>query len=105
MVLNLVFIPMFSLNGAAFTTLLSELTVMILAFFSVRDILKVKLEIGVIFNVLIGCAAIVCGCLFIDAMNLSNTASLFIKVIASGLLYILILLPNRRLRQRFMIRK
>lgn len=104
-VLNLVFIPMFSLNGAAFTTLLSELTVMILAFFSVRDILKVKLEIGVIFNVLIGCAAIVCGCLFIDAMNLSNIASLFIKVIASGLLYILILLPNRRLRQRFMIRK
>ena len=51
-VLNLVFIPMFSLNGAAFTTLLSELTVMILAFFSVRDILKVKLGAGDICDVL-----------------------------------------------------
>ena len=104
-VLNLIFIPIFSLNGAAFTTLLSELTVMILALFSVRDILKIKIEIGVIINVLLGCIAIICDCLFVDTISFSNTMCLFIKVVVSGLVYVLILLPNRTLRQRFMIRK
>lgn len=103
--LNLIFIPWFSLNGAAITTLLSELTVMIAAFFSARDVLRIKIEKSVIINVLVACGAIIGSCIFIDTMNLSNAMSLVIKVTASGLLYAVILLPNWTLRQKFMIRR
>lgn len=91
-VLNLLFIPAFSLNGAAFTTLLAELSVTILAGYSARRHFHFAIKIKDLILVAIGCSGIVIACLQLNGQFSSVIIDTVAKIIVSAFVYGTVLL-------------
>ena len=90
-VLNLFFIPTLSLNGAAFTTLLAEFSVTIIAGYSARKFFHFQLNIKDLILVVIGCVGIVATCLLLNGRFSLIIIDTIVKIIASAIVYTVIL--------------
>lgn len=86
-VLNLLFIPAFSLNGTAFTTLLAELSVTIIAGYSARKYFLFDIKIRDLVIVAIGCVGIVTTCKLLNGLFSSIIVDTSVKVIFSAIIY------------------
>lgn len=91
-VLNLFFIPIFSLNGAAFTTLLAELSVTIIAGISARNYYHFSIKIRDLLLVAIGCAGIIIICQLLNGLFVSVVTDTIVQIVASAMVYGIILL-------------
>lgn len=90
--LNFIFIPLWSLNGAAVTTLIAEFIVcLITAYFSYKkfQIMYITKEM---FSVLVGGIGIALTCYIIDSIINNCLLALLIDIIMSVLIYIFLLL-------------
>lgn len=85
--LNFYFIPKYSLNGAAFTTLIAEFVVTIISGYSCRDVFAFKGFKRTVVSIVIGCLGIILCCVLIGRMNLSLWTDTIFKVLASILIY------------------
>ncbi|APG75357.1 flippase [Lactobacillus delbrueckii] len=94
--INFIAIPFMSERGAAMTTVLAEFTAMAVCFYYGRDtILPVVKNSGTIYNlitVLIGSVGIVGICLFGNILISQRILRIAVNVIASGILYAVLLL-------------
>lgn len=104
-VLNFFFIPTFSLNGAAFTTLLAELSVTLIAGYSARKCFHFAIKVKDIFLVVIGCIGIVVVCLLLDGQFGSVIIDTIVKIVISALLYGTVLLVGQHSLARPVIKK
>lgn len=95
-ILNLYFIPRFQQNGAAFTSVLSEIIVLIIcliSFKNIKNIINLKKALLNLFQSMVGVILIFVICLFIDKFNFANYyISLIIKVFISFVTYLSVLL-------------
>ena len=91
-VLNFFFIPVWSLNGAAITTLISEALVFILSVYYSRGLYKLDITLKMFLPCFFGCAGIFIVCFIINLLNLSAIMTIILALCGSGLLYSLILL-------------
>ena len=100
-VLNLYFIPTFKQNGAAITSVISEIIVLLICFLSFKEwqkVLNVKLVVKNFGQSVIGMLFIGLGCYIVELINIDNSIiSLGIKVLMSIFVYsvILIILKNQ----------
>lgn len=78
-ILNILLVPNFRENGAAFSTLVSEILITIWGLFSSKDIFKIKLNIKAIYSVLIGCFLIFIIC----NISFHITSSIILQVLIS----------------------
>lgn len=94
-VLNLFFIPIFSLNGAAFTTLLAELSVTIIAGYSAKNYFHFAIKIKDILLVVIGCIGIIVTCALLNGQFSSVIIDTVVKMVVSSVVYGIVLLVGR----------
>lgn len=94
--LNMLFIPMFSLNGAAFTTLISESIVTCLGYYYSKDLIKIKIDKELIYRVIFGVFSIIVICFSIDLLKLNIMLGFTLKVILSILSYGLIVINCKK---------
>ena len=90
--LNILLIPRFRENAAAFTTLLAELCSMILCIRCSRGLVAVSADRRTVGSVLCGCAGIVLVCTGVKALALPNLVSILAAVLGSVAAYAVILL-------------
>ena len=90
--LNILLIPRFRENAAAFTTLLAELCSMILCIRCSKGLVAVSADRRTVGSVLCGCAGIVLVCTGVKALALPNLVSILAAVLGSVAAYAVILL-------------
>ena len=90
--LNILLIPRFRENAAAFTTLLAELCSMILCIRCSRGLVTVSADRRTVGSVLCGCAGIVLVCTGVKALALPNLICILAAVLGSVAAYAAILL-------------
>lgn len=90
-ILNVLLVPSFRENGAAFSTLVSEILITIWGLISSRDIFKIKLNIRIIYSVLIGCLLIFLVCKVVFLITSSIFIQVTLSVILSTLSYFIVL--------------
>lgn len=90
-VLNIILIPLWGINVAAYTTLLSELSVAIIGVWCCRKKVPVRLSVKAVAGTVIGCACIVAVCLALSQFGLSLILDTALKVIISAVLYVLVI--------------
>ena len=93
--LNAIFIPLFSYNGAAITTLLAEISVFVLGYMCVRDKIDITGISKTIQTSLLGCITIVFVCLICKGLLADTFICLLISVGASVIMYGAILLGSK----------
>ena len=99
--LNFIFIPIWSYDGASFTTVISEIMIMTMDAWSAKDIIKPiifsKAFLKNILSSLIGCLGIVLICWLCDISYVSVTLKTVFSVCLSVPMYfaILIVLNNK----------
>ena len=87
-VLNMILIPFFGINAAAFTTLLSEITVAVIGIYCCRKKVPLKFEGKTLLCTALGCVVIVFVCLMTGLLRLSLIPDTILKVIISAVLYL-----------------
>lgn len=91
-ILNFLFIPLFSYNGAALTTLIAELSMCILCYIYVRKRIKLKLNKNTIMTAGIGCLFITLICslfkLWIHNLIIYTILSVVISIVFYGIVLI-----------------
>ena len=90
-VLNFIFINLWKENAAAFSTLVAELTMMIICGIYAKRIYNYRIFNKNFVGVLIGGIGIVGVCKLIKSFLLPSFAELFISIVVSGIIYIMIL--------------
>ena len=90
--LNILLIPRFRENAAAFTTLLAELCSMMLCIRCSRGLVTVSADRRTVGSVLCGCAGIVLVCTGVKALALPNLICILAAVLGSVAAYAVILL-------------
>lgn len=90
-VLNFLFINMWQQNGAALTTVLSEVIVCSAQYLSVKKKIPLKLKMKDITSIFLGCALIFMSCAAIDKFAISFTLKFVVKVIISSVMYLMAL--------------
>lgn len=96
--LNVLFIPTLSLNGAALTTLISEVLVMIMAYYYAKDLIHIKVQWNVIKSTLFGCLLIIGACLLVGELCLNTYLDFIFKIVLSSVVYFVAILSNRDIR-------
>lgn len=86
-VLNFIFIPWLSLNGAAITTVISELIVLALSIYFSRGKYELKFSFKEILPCVISCIAIVLICGMVKYLIANVVLELFVSIILSVLAY------------------
>lgn len=98
-VLNIFMIPLFAENGAAFTTVISELVLFVLLFVKSRDLIMEsflnKFTLNNIISIMSGSIGIVVFCVFIKKLVFGLIVQTIISVIGASMIYGLILLLFR----------
>ncbi|MGN0347425.1 MAG: flippase [Lachnospiraceae bacterium] len=89
--LNFVMIPRFGMAGAALTTLLSEILVMMLAILRTRNELRTTMSFRHIGSILVGSGAIAAVCYFTDCFVKNYYLSFTVAFVASIMVYSLVL--------------
>ncbi|MBM6706788.1 flippase [Bifidobacterium pullorum subsp. saeculare] len=97
LILNFIIVPFLGMNGAAFTTVLAEGIVFILSsYYSINIFRKMQTNFFKTFlMIFIGCIGIVLICLIINQILSNVFVSLIVKIVISGLYYLLILIVFR----------
>ena len=90
--LNILLIPRFRENAAAFTTLLAELCSMMLCIRCSRGLVTVSADRRTVGSVLCGCVGIVFVCTGVKALALPNLICILAAVLGSVAVYAAILL-------------
>ncbi len=75
---NFVLIPLFKQNGAALTTLLAELIMVVYAALNIKDILKLLFSLKALFNTALGCIVMVGIYYLLDYLGLAKHNYFFI---------------------------
>ena len=88
--LNFIFIPMFSLNGAAFTTLVAETCVFIMSMFFSRKYYNLSNVKKTIFKVMFGSFFIIVVCKIITILDLMIFVDTLLKILVSVFVYFFI---------------
>ena len=94
-ILNILLIPQFKENAAAFTTLLAELCSMVLCIYCSKGLVKVSIERRTVGSVICGCAGIVFVCAGVKALALPNIVCILMAVMGSVVVYGVLLLAFR----------
>lgn len=89
-VLNLVVIPFFGIEGAAATTVISELVVMIICWNSSKDLIRDKGSVSEIIKVAMGCVGICACCLLVERICSNYILQLMTAIPMSVCLYLVI---------------
>lgn len=96
-VLNFIFIPLFSQNGAAFTTLLAEMTMFIMSLYYSRDIVSKMIDLEEFRNAVLG--SLIMLALSYPVLNLVSQYNLFVRILSTVILcsgaYVVILVLLR----------
>lgn len=90
--LNLFFIKIMKQNGAAITTIISEIIVFYIQYRIVRVHVSIDFNIKNYFSLILGCMGIVLVCIVIDTLSASIVIAFLLKVIISAAIYISTLL-------------
>ena len=93
--LNFIFIPLFAHNGAAMTTLISEIFVLIFAiksFPSIEEYLDIKLVKKEMIHSILGSAVIVVSTSFVNRVMSNLIIQISLGIVFSGIGYVLILI-------------
>lgn len=85
--LNFIMIPLFSLNGAAVTTVLSEAIVVAMNIFFSKGLYKLDLNIKKLFPCIIGCIGITIICHGISGLDLGSLGIVGLSLVFSGIFY------------------
>lgn len=85
--LNLVMIPIFSLNGAAITTLFAEFIVFLMSAYYGRDIFKFKRIMPTFFISIVSCIPIVVSCYYVKQLVHNNLLIVSLSILSSAVLY------------------
>lgn len=86
-VLNILFIPMWGKNGAAFTTMIAELVVAVLGYMCSRKYFELKIQSKLVVCMLIGTIGIIIVCNIINVLNLTTVIDIATKFIVSAVVY------------------
>lgn len=94
--LNIIIIPYLGMEGAAITTVLAEMIVMLYSLYHSRDIINRDSKKDII-SVIIGCLVIGAICLFVEMRSINYIVKLILSIGLSVIIYasILILLKNQ----------
>lgn len=90
-ILNLIIIPSYKQNGAAVTTVISEFIVCLMQYRIINKNIKLKIKKSDLLIVLAGSIAIIGVCNLVDYMDISLYNRLTLKIVVSGILYLIIL--------------
>lgn len=85
--LNFITIPLWSLNGAAFTTLLSEAIVFMIYLYTSKKYPKVGCSKHVMYATAIGCVGVICICTWIKLFSLNVYEYVCVSVSCSAIAY------------------
>lgn len=88
--LNFLLIPVLSLNGAALTTVLAEILVVIIAYIGAGKYRQTRGGIIVFFKIVAGCIGIILICLTIDFFNFGLIINSVLKILISVFIYLFI---------------
>ncbi len=92
--LNFVFIPLWGINAAAFTTIIAEFITFIIAFYNSRNIVSLINVKNNFISVLLGCISILIVCLIFGNID-CYIARIISSILGSIIIYIMILLINK----------
>lgn len=90
--LNILLIPMFLENAAAFTTFIAELCSLLMCHAYAKGLVKITPNGKIMGSVVVGCVGIVLVCLLVKALSLPLLLSIFAAVGGSVLVYAAVLL-------------
>lgn len=93
--LNFVFIPLFGMEGTAFTTLIAEIIVVLISLNKARKEIRIRIDVQGLFKCLVGGAAIVFVCLMVSYTTQNNILRLIISVAISAVVYLSILVLTK----------
>lgn len=93
--LNFMLIPVFKHNGAAFTTLISELVVFGVEWIYTKPHLNYKRVLAATLQVVIACAVMMIGICFLDRLSMGIVSQLILEVGTGILLYYIMMLVMR----------
>lgn len=93
--LNFIFIPLYQHTGTAFTTLISEVVVLIWQIACGKKLIKLSISKRDVLCLIIGCVSIVAVCSCVDLLVLPSPIKLVLKIIFSVFLYLLILIIGK----------
>lgn len=92
LVLNIILIPFFKQDAAAFTTFLSEVCSMIMCVYYSKDLVEVHISNKLVISVLIGCIYIIVSCILLRNVVTSAITYMIASIVLSVLGYFIILL-------------
>lgn len=87
LILNFMLIPLFGIDGAAFTTAIAECLVMLLSIIFSRHVFNFTGFRITFVSVLIGCIGLVVVCLVVDVFSLGLFADTILKIVLSAIVY------------------
>lgn len=90
--LNIIFINIWKQDGAAITTLISEIIVFLVQYKYIREEVPININIKDIYSIAIGSIFIVAVCGIVENIKLLFIAKLILKIILSIIIYIISLL-------------
>ena len=94
-VLNLIFIPLLSYNGAAFTTMIAELGMCILCYKSIKGEVNFRIQKNTFFTVGLGCIMIFFVCTVLKFIIQNIIIYTFSSIIISVIFYGILLFLNK----------
>ncbi len=94
-VLNIIFIPRFGLEAAAYTTVIAEFTVVILYYYFANKVIKGKVTLSNVVSTSVGCIGIFLICNFLSLKAYGDVIELAVKIVLSMAGYVLILIACR----------
>lgn len=94
-VLNLILIPMFGMDSAAFTTVVAEFLVFYIAIKESNEIIKLERVKRNLITVFVGCGIIIIVCVVLDMLIQNAIIRLLVSVLASFVLYSVTLILMR----------
>ena len=94
-ILNIIFIPLYGIYAAAFTTLVAEIVVVSIVWYMSNKVITFQIDKSIIRQVMVGCTSIILVCLFIDQLEIGSTLQLLLDIVASGIVYFCVLLAMK----------
>lgn len=89
-IMNLILIPIFYQNGAAFASVVSECIVTIISFVFASKYFKIRVEKRVFFTSLLATLAMFVACYFVTKIQISDFVSLILTCLTGAVVYALI---------------
>ncbi|WP_300267126.1 flippase [uncultured Enterococcus sp.] len=95
-IFNIILIPIYHQNAAAFTTFLAEMLSMILSIVYSLNIWKLSIKIRDIFTVIVGCIGIILYSIFIKGCHLALLSNVILTIVGSLFIYLVAVIVFRK---------